>query len=155
MENASKALIMAGGMLIALMIMALMVNTYQKKQNLFNQQQTQIQTQQLIAFNKEFESYNKKLLRGVEVVSLINRAISNNVKYENDKNYEIKIDFIIKEQADSLAPGNYNIEYYNKNIKDNSTAFTDLKRKIFKCSDLKYSSTSGRVNYMKFEEIEV
>ena len=45
----------------------------------------------------EYESYQKSLLRGTELVSIINKAIANNKKYEdNDKVYDIDIQFKLK-----------------------------------------------------------
>lgn len=93
MENASKALIMAGEILIALLIIALLVFGFTKISNLSETEQGTIEAEQLAAFNKQYESYNRKLLRGVDVISLINKAIDNNIKYENEESYKITIKF--------------------------------------------------------------
>ena len=53
--------------------------------------------EQVTKFNMEYESYQKSLLRGTELVSIINKAIANNKKYEdNDKVYDIDIQFKLK-----------------------------------------------------------
>lgn len=78
MENASKALIMAGSVLIALMIIGallLMAN------NLTNYQNTGIQTAreaQVIEFNNQYETYNRKDVRGSDLYSLLNRVVDYN-----------------------------------------------------------------------------
>lgn len=162
MENASKALIMAGEILIALLILALVVYGYSNIRNLSASELTEKEIEQLAVFNKEYESYNRKLLRGVDVISVINKAIDNNKKYENDNYYTINIQFKMAEEVVYKKDGKtsttaFNInKYYNMNdfeiIKNDTDAFTDFKRRIFDCTELKYNETSGRVNYMKFEE---
>lgn len=53
--------------------------------------------EQITKFNMEYESYEKTLLRGTELVTLINKAIANNTKYEDsDKVYDIDIHFKLK-----------------------------------------------------------
>ena len=60
MENASKALIIAGGFLIAILVISLLVTGWNKL-TYFSKTQEEIQTvEQIIEFNKEFESYNMK-----------------------------------------------------------------------------------------------
>ena len=64
MENASKALIMAGGVLIALMILGALLLMFN---NLSSYQNTNTQTTeeaQVIAFNNQFETYNRNGVRG-------------------------------------------------------------------------------------------
>ncbi len=162
MENASKALIMAGGILIALLILALLVYGYSNIRNLSARELTEKEIEQLTIFNKEYESYNRKLLRGVDVISVINKAIDNNKKYENDKYYTINIQFKMAEEVIYKKDGKtsttaFNInKYYNMNefdiIRNDTDAFTDFKRRIFDCTEVKYHEVSGRINYMKFEE---
>lgn len=78
MENASKALVMAGSVLIALMIIGallLMVN------NLSSYQETdKVSTReaQVIDFNNQYETYSRKSVRGSDLYSLLNRAVDYN-----------------------------------------------------------------------------
>lgn len=145
MENASKALLMAGEILIAIIIIALLVFGYNNIRNLSSTNEESKKTEQLAAFNKEYESYNKKLLRGVDVISLINKASNNNKKYENEAYYKIEIEFMYNKKY-------YTMNDYEKEIKNDEEKFTDLKRRIFDCKKITYSKDSGRVNKMYFEE---
>ena len=80
MENASKALVMAGSVLIALMIIGALILMFN---NLFSYQQinqTDKRTDQTIEFNNQFETYNREEVRGSELYSLLNRAIDYNRK---------------------------------------------------------------------------
>ena len=154
MENASKALIMAGEILIAVLIITLLIYGYTNINQLTMQEKKEAEAQQLQAFNSEYESYNKKLLRGVDVVSVINKAINNNYKYENEEYYNITIEFLIKSAID-----NSSVEMEKKHnmnslsiIQNNIDAFKEFKSRIFDCKEVRYNKESGRINYMYFEE---
>lgn len=101
MENASKALLIAGGILIALLTISLVMIMYNNLQSMQNAQEQKLATEQLVAFNKEYEAYNKSLLYGTDVITVVNKAINNN------KNMEIKpteekyyVNVIIKTKPD-------------------------------------------------------
>ncbi len=78
MENASKALIMAGSVLIALMIIGallLMFNSLSSYQQVGEQNTKEAQ---VIAFNNQFETYNRQDVRGSDLYSLINSVVDYN-----------------------------------------------------------------------------
>ena len=78
MENASRALIMAGSVLIALMIIGALLLMFN---NLSNYQQTNIETEaqaQVVRFNNGYTTYNRKNVRGSDLYSLLNKVIDYN-----------------------------------------------------------------------------
>lgn len=78
MENASKALIMAGSVLIALVIIGALVLMFN---SLSNYQETDTQStreQQVVDFNNQYETYNRKDVRGSDLYSLFNKVIDYN-----------------------------------------------------------------------------
>lgn len=78
MENASKALIMAGSVLIALMIIGallLMFNGLSSYQQVGEQNTREAQ---VVAFNNQFETYNRQDVRGSDLYSLVNRVVDYN-----------------------------------------------------------------------------
>lgn len=165
MENASKALLIAGGVLIAILTIGVLVYLFGSSSNLFKQEHTEEQILQLKAFNEQYESYNRKLLRGTDVISVINKMTDNNTKYGvkgyNEPNYLMQLEFEMKEAIvytqNGKADVNFKVgERYNINsfssIKNNEEAFTDFKRRIFDCKQVKYNTTTGRINYMLFIE---
>lgn len=89
MENASKALIIAGGVLIALIIITMFIIMFNNLANVKKNQEEQIKTEQISAFNAEFEAYNKKLMYGTDVITLINKVVENNKKYMDNAEYQI------------------------------------------------------------------
>lgn len=94
MENASKALIMAGSVLIALLIigaLVLMFNSLSSYQKTNNESTTTAQTAE---FNKQFETYNREDVRGSDLYSLLNKVIDYNRTQStagtgNDKGQEL------------------------------------------------------------------
>ena len=75
MENASKALLMAAGVLIALIIIGALLLMFN---NLSNYQETNTQNtreSQIVEFNKQFETYDRNDVRGNELISLTNLSL--------------------------------------------------------------------------------
>ena len=101
MENASKALLIAGGILLALLTISLVMIMYNNLQSMQNAQEQKLATEQLLAFNKEYEAYNKSLLYGTDVITVVNKAINNNrnmdIKPTEEKYY---VNVIIKTNLD-------------------------------------------------------
>lgn len=165
MENASKALAIAAGVLIGVLTIGLLVYLFSSAGSMFNEEKKGIEVQQLKEFNDQYESYHRNLLRGTDVISIINKMINNNTKYgpsgSNETEYLMSMEFEMKEElvytkngiADvSFEVGSrYNISSFTT-IKNNADAFTDFKRRIFDCKQVKYNKNTGRVNYMLFIE---
>ena len=79
--NMAQALKMAGGVLIALTIIATLTYFF-RELTPFQQQIEDIQElEQTADFNKQYEVYNKSLMLGVDIISVINKAYSNNRAY--------------------------------------------------------------------------
>lgn len=80
MENASKALLMAGGVLISIIIISMLVLM---GNSLTSYQQTSVQTQRetnIFNFNQQYEGYNRQGVRGNELYSLISKSIDYNYR---------------------------------------------------------------------------
>ncbi len=78
MENASKALIMAGSVLIALMIIGLLVFMFSNLSNYQSSDTENKRESQVIEFNNQFETYARKDIRGSDMISLLNRVVDYN-----------------------------------------------------------------------------
>lgn len=85
MDNANKAIIMAFGMLVAVMIMATIVFVFTKLATLPTQDDSLEEVEQRRLFNQEYEVYDKKIMYGVDIISVLNKAQSNNEKYVKSK----------------------------------------------------------------------
>lgn len=80
MENASKALIMAGGMLIALLIIGALVLVFNQIGDYEKVQTSSKKSSQIADFNKELSKYSGDNVKGYDMITLINKAIDFNSK---------------------------------------------------------------------------
>lgn len=159
MENASKALIIAGSILIALLTVAILLYTWGVMGNTAKEDDIQKNTQQIAEFNEQFTSYQKKILYGSDVISIINKIEDNNIKYADNDEYKIKWEFKLKNNFSvdgvTLGRGAYsNTSRYSLyiNMINNAAAFKEFKSLYFMCTSVEYSSKTGRVNKMTFEQ---
>ena len=137
MENAAKALQIAGGVLIALIILALLIFTFKKMSDIPKAQEYQREVEQLSEFNKQYEAYEKNLMYGVDVLSCLNKVIDNNQRsheYMEDK-YNITISIkITKDVSDTFEVYNYDSktnkerEIYSYDIGTFLQIFGDIKK---------------------------
>ena len=95
MENASKALIIAGGILLALLILSVLIYVGTTLSNMANQQNQSKQLEQTAEFNRTYEAYNRSRLYGTDVISVVNRAIDYNKQLDADEE-EYFINIVIK-----------------------------------------------------------
>lgn len=78
MENASKALIMAGSVLIALLIIGALILMFNNLSNYQNVGDEGTKEAQIIEFNNQYETHNRKNVRGSDIYSLLNRVVDYN-----------------------------------------------------------------------------
>ena len=93
MENASKALIMAGGVLIGVLILSLWAYLFVS----FGTQAAEISKQneqtKIAQFNTQFTSYEgKEGLTIYDIITVAGLAKQNNDYYENDNNYKVIVE---------------------------------------------------------------
>lgn len=97
MENASKALLIAGGILLSLLILSLLVMLLSSISSSKLTEEEKLAAKELKEFNDQWEAYNKKVLYGTDLISVVNKAIDNNKKMdllETNRYYvNIHIDF--------------------------------------------------------------
>lgn len=80
MENASKALIMAGGVLIAIIIVSVIVLAFQRSGNVSADYSKSISREEISTFNANFTKYLDHDLTIHQVVTIYNFAKNNNTK---------------------------------------------------------------------------
>lgn len=103
MDNSiSKALIMVSGVLVAMLVIALITVSFNKIGQWASVKDDEVLVEQVQKFNKEYEVYDKDLMYGVDVISCLNKAKSNNDKIDGkyaeelDKEYEVQVEFNLK-----------------------------------------------------------
>lgn len=88
MENASKALLMAAGVLIGILILSLAVYLFVSFGSSSAEIHKQQEEQQIGQFNSQFLSYEGKECTIYDVVSVANLATESNRYYEFTKRYD-------------------------------------------------------------------
>ena len=87
MDNASKALVMAGAILIAVMLISLGVYLFNAASNTNEGMIQQIDTMALAAYNKNYEQYNGYNWKASDVKALIGRLRAHNNNIEERTAY--------------------------------------------------------------------
>lgn len=89
MENATKALLISAGIMLAVMILSLMLVIYNQISSYYAAQHEEKEIEQLKDFNEIFENYHRDKIRGSDMLSLMNRIIDYNERqsYEENKQY--------------------------------------------------------------------
>lgn len=116
MENASKALLIAGGVLIAIITIGLLVTSFSTISEFQMSQLSEQEQEQLIAFNEQYTKYLNQYIYGTEIITIINRTLDN-------KTYpiEVKIKF--------TGGYDYNGYQYNSTTKRYDKAVVTIKKR--------------------------
>ncbi len=128
MENASKALLMAGGMLLAILIFTLLIYAW----NLFSDYQSSgdklANIENTAKFNQQFTNYDRDDVQGYELISLVNQVVDYNERKStegrNDEKYNpitIEINLVNDDNRKGFSKDSTNqLILYNKYIQSNA-----------------------------------
>ena len=89
MENASKALIIAGAILLSILIISLGVMIFGKAEGVIDS--NAMDEVAITTFNQKFTQYEGNNVRGANVNSLINTVVQNNISNTGDTSKQIQI----------------------------------------------------------------
>lgn len=152
MENASKALIMVGEVLIGVIILSILVFVFNKVSEFTIAYHEGVDRQKLVTFNAQYTKYitnnttnNATYIYAEEVVTIVNQAINWNKTTPND-NEKIEV-FIYKENgAEEYNINNFvGIDFLNMyKLRDSP----HNQEHQFSC-EVEISETTGRVNMVK------
>lgn len=118
MENASKALIMAGSVLIALVVISFLVMFFDNLQSFKKTESNVEQIQKSEEFNKQYDVYARDVY-GSEILSLANKINDYNKRIAEDDGYtKIELYVTIRNDIDS--------KYFKKGVYTSQ----DLKNKV-------------------------
>lgn len=102
MENVTKALIMAAGILLAIMILSLLVIFGSRLSGYFSQEHDSKIIEQDTKFNSQFENYNQETIRGNELMSVMNKVVNYNTTIAEMEKYDrviMSVDFKGKQNS--------------------------------------------------------
>ena len=156
MENAVKALYIAAGVLIAIMVVSLGVALFAELQSYVDSEHDRNRFNELNAFNTQFTKYinymngipeEGKKLTIQDVVSVAGLAYENNFSYNVDSSEW-------EESPNFMYVAIYlNGRRIDLDIKDKITNLLESgKNKFYKCEDneVKYSNITGRIFRVNF-----
>mgnify|MGYP005781722369 FL=1 len=89
MENASKALIIAGAILLAILIISLGIMIYNQASGVVNN--NSMSQVDISSFNQQFTQYEGTNVRGAQVNSLLSQVQSSNVSNQEDSTRQIEV----------------------------------------------------------------
>lgn len=92
MENASKALIIAGAILLAILIISLGIMIYNQASGTVNN--NAINEVDITSFNQKFTQYEGENIRGTQVDALLNQIRTNNVTYQDDTSKQVEVEVV-------------------------------------------------------------
>lgn len=81
MENASKALLMAGGIILTILVFSLLLYAWASIQEYQSNQQKMLEVEELTEFNLKFTNYERNDVKGYELLTLVNKVIDYNQRY--------------------------------------------------------------------------
>ena len=97
MENASKALLIAAGVLVGVILITMIMYGYDQIAGYYRAKEEQQQIEQLAEFNNQYLVYYKDNVRGSDLVSLVNKIMDFNAL--NNEQEEIQISIKLSENS--------------------------------------------------------
>ena len=102
MENASKALLIAGAILIAILLIAIAMYVYSTSQGNVNQAMASLDVQQIQSLNQAWLNYDGRQT-GSQVKSLINRLVANANNYREEPEKIVGISSYVAHSGDAAV----------------------------------------------------
>lgn len=90
MENASKALLIAAAIIIAVVLISLGVMVLSNGSNLVRQQSDTSELD-MTAHNSKFQKYEGNNIRGAQINSLLSEVVSNNIANTDDVSKQVSV----------------------------------------------------------------
>ena len=112
MENVSKAVIMAGSVLIAISLISLAIYAYSYFRNYANTSEQLLSVSQVESFNRYYESFTEGTgtIRGIDALNIYNKAQDDGISCPSPSWYSSSADLETL-ATNFLTPCNYSIGY--------------------------------------------
>ena len=112
MDNASRALVMAGGVMIAIAVISVAIYFYSTASGYASQSQQALSASQIQSFNRFYTAYNSLNgeIRVVDALNILNRAVEDEVTESYSGSYIKRVD---SKQTHHYEPNN-EVSYLSK-----------------------------------------
>ena len=125
MENATKALLMAGGVLLVMLVIMLFLFSWGKYSEFYTNKDDLAEITNIAQFNLQFTNYENRDVYGYELISLANKVADYNMRYsnvegaENNQKYNpIKLTILLSDEYIKkcfwYGDGNYNPHLFSE-----------------------------------------
>lgn len=132
MENASQALLIAGGILIAILVISLFPMLFNNLATIKNAEEDVKEAKKLSEWNTSWEVYNKDYLYGTDVITVINKAL------ETDR-YTVEV---VVDDATVVKDGK---------LLDQQIKLKIHTSGIYICQGVEKNPENGRINKIMFK----
>jgi len=116
---------------------------------------------EVMNFNSDYEIFNNDKINGLDITTVMHKAISNNDKYSVKKDSEGYYDledtdcveiYVSMTVDDSGKTKTYRMESFNKvGMQSFIASFADAS---FKCTNVEYYKSTGKIKSMTFELLD-
>ena len=162
MENASRALLMAAGVLLGVMIISIAVALFSSFGDSSANIMSEIEKSQIAEFNSQFTKYYgiENGISSHDVVTIVNLARESNTRYEvnnlntySDKSLYIQVDVKnITNIEKNYTETNLVQLMKGKEVKYKVVQDENIIVNPYMIDEINISETTGRVNYVKIIE---
>ena len=129
MENASKALLIAGAILLSILLIAIGIYVFNAANSTITSSMSSMDTQEREAFNNNFTTYQGKQ-SGSNVKSLLTRVASNLSTYKDESDKVPVVQLATKADSATTLPGTPSATTENYKTTDQASKYTQDVSKI-------------------------
>lgn len=161
MENAARALTMAAGVLIGIMIISIAVYLFTSLGNTSSEIYSKVEQTKIDKFNSQFLKYYRlDTCTAHDIVSIANLAKNSNEYYELEEGSELNyyVNVIVEDYIDNNGSATTELNFeklddakYTEFIQNNSTNEEKSEIKYFTCTGISQSNITGRVYQITFK----
>lgn len=156
MENASRALIMAGSVLISLLVISVLVFFFNNMREWQTIGENQEELEVITEFNKQYDVYERNVY-GSELLSLVNKIADYNKREAENKGYqEIELVLILERDLDSefFKKGTYNSEKIKSTIEKLQNKIDQIGNETIDSTVAHVSRKVSKLATMRTDDIE-
>lgn len=96
MENATRAIIIAGGVLLTMMLTSLILFVFKQYQEYSTSSENEDRAKKISEFNLQYTNYDREDINGFELISLLNKVIDHNKYGEQKSDLDVFIPIEVK-----------------------------------------------------------
>ena len=140
MENASKALIIAGAILLSILIIAIGIYIFNSAQSTVDSSLQSMSSQEVDAFNSQFTSYQGDAVAGSNVKALMTKLAANYGSYKDEPS---KVPTVDVTTLDNVSNASYTNVATGSNDGDYTTAISNIRNALINKHTYKVTMNFG------------